>query len=169
MKLSRYRPGQTLGSVQEVEAYIIHRESANDGGKVVRPTYRPSFIPPLPQILILLISVRDWVGPRAILWPEGIIRMNFSFIILCNLYRWYGPGSSVGIATDYRLDGLESNSGGDEFFRPSRPVLGLTQPPIKWVPGLSLGVEAVGAWGWPPAAIKIAEVLERVELYLYSP
>jgi len=43
-----------------------------------------------------------------------------------------GPGSSVGIATDYRLDGPGSNSGVDEIFRPSRPVLGPTQPPVKW-------------------------------------
>jgi len=42
-----------------------------------------------------------------------------------------GPGSSVGIATDYLLDGLGSNSSGDEIFRPSRPALGPTQPPVK--------------------------------------
>jgi len=48
-----------------------------------------------------------------------------------------GWGSSVGIATDYRLDGPGSNPGGDEIFRPSRPALGHTQPPLKWVPGLS--------------------------------
>ena len=48
-----------------------------------------------------------------------------------------GPGSSVGIATDYVLDGPRSNPGGDEIFRPSGPALGATQPPVKWVPGLS--------------------------------
>jgi len=35
-----------------------------------------------------------------------------------------GPGSSVGIATDYGLDGLGSNPGGDQIFRTSRPAPG---------------------------------------------
>jgi len=40
---------------------------------------------------------------------------------------WFcGPGSSVGIVTDYGLDGLGSNPGGDKIFCPSRPVLGPT-------------------------------------------
>ena len=50
-----------------------------------------------------------------------------------------GSGISVGIASDYRLDGPGSYPGGDEIFRPSRPTLGPTQTPVNWVPGLSRG------------------------------
>jgi len=51
--------------------------------------------------------------------------------------RW--PDSSVGIATELQANVPGSNVGGDEVFRPSRPALRHTQPPVKWVPGLSLG------------------------------
>jgi len=50
-----------------------------------------------------------------------------------------GPGSSIAIATDYGLEGLGSNPGGDEIFRRSRPALGPTQPPVQWKLGLSWG------------------------------
>ena len=62
-----------------------------------------------------------------------------TFVYLSILLISCGPGSTVGIATEYGLDGPRSNPGGDEIFRPSKPTLGPTQPPVKWVPGLSRG------------------------------
>jgi len=47
------------------------------------------------------------------------------------IYIYIYPGSSVGIATDYGLNGPELNPGGDEIFRPSRPALRPTQPPVQ--------------------------------------
>ena len=51
--------------------------------------------------------------------------------ISCPVSVYAGPGSSVGIATVYGLHGPGSNPGGDEIFRPSRPALEPTQPPVK--------------------------------------
>ena len=41
--------------------------------------------------------------------------------------------------TDCELYGPGSNPGGNEIFRPSRPALGPTQPPVQRVPGVSRG------------------------------
>jgi len=71
-----------------------------------------------------------------------------------------GPGSSVGIATDYGLDVPGSNPGGDETFRPSRPALGHTQPPVQWVPGLSRGCRRPGREADPPPHL-VPKVLEK--------
>jgi hypothetical protein len=48
-----------------------------------------------------------------------------------------GLGSSVGIATELRTGRSGSNPGEGEIFRPFRPAVGPTQPPLKWVPGPS--------------------------------
>jgi hypothetical protein len=56
------------------------------------------------------------------------------------LFYICGPGSSVGIATGYGLDGpgIEARWGRN-FPHLSRPVLGSIQPPVQWKPGLSRG------------------------------
>ena len=55
--------------------------------------------------------------------------------------------SVVGIDTPFGLDdlGIESRWGRD-YPRPSTPALGLSQPPVQWVPGPFPAGKAVGAW-----------------------
>ena len=56
-----------------------------------------------------------------------------------------GPGSVVGIASGYGLDGpgIESRWGRD-IPHMSRLAQGLTQPPVQWAPGLFRGEERPG-------------------------
>ena len=63
---------------------------------------------------------------------------KFCIVIYYIILGECGLGSSVSIATDYGLDGPESNPGEDEIFHLSRPNLP-THPPVQWVPGLSEG------------------------------
>ena len=80
-------------------------------------------------------------------------KFDLIYIFVC------GPGSSVGIATVYGLEGPGSNPGGDEILHPSRPTLGPTQPPVKWVPGLSRGKVRPGraADHSPPSSAAVME------------
>ena len=114
------------------------------------------------------------------LLSDVYVQVNVMLVIQINFYTLYGtynikilritygPGNSVCIINDYKLDGPGSNPGGDEIFHPSRLALGPTQPPVQRVPGLSWGKRQPGRGGNPPPPSS-TEVLERVELYLYSP
>ena len=60
--------------------------------------------------------------------------------------------SSVGIAIGYGLDGPGIESRWGRYFpHLSITTLGPIQPPVQWVPGLSRGWRAAGAWRWPLA------------------
>ena len=57
----------------------------------------------------------------------------------------HGPGSIVGIATGYRIDGPRIESWwGRDFMHLSRPALMPIQTPVQWVPGLFQGKERPG-------------------------
>jgi hypothetical protein len=85
-----------------------------------------------------------------------------------SISKMTGRDNSAGIATR-GLDGpgIESRLG-ENFPHRSRPALGPTHSPVQWVPGLFPGAKAAETWRWTPTP-GIAQVKERVELYLYSP
>ena len=51
--------------------------TAHDGGKVVSLTQRPLFYPQ--EIILVLISVRDWVDPSAVVKSEGLCQWKIPF------------------------------------------------------------------------------------------
>jgi len=73
-------------------------------------------------ILLLLTGLLVW---NCLIRSISMVLLGLILLVLC------GPGSSVGIATAYGLDGPGSNPSGDEIFRPSRLALGPTPASCK--------------------------------------
>jgi hypothetical protein len=74
VKLSLYRPWKPLG-LREVEAPAFSDIRLTDGSKVISPTRQP-LLPP--GIFLVLISVRGWIDPRAIVRLEGLGKLKKS-------------------------------------------------------------------------------------------
>jgi len=81
VKQFHYRPGKAQ-KVPGGWGSHISSQSAHEDGKVVSSTHRPP-LPPLPlkEMLLVLVSVRDWVNLRAIERPEGLSQWRISMTI----------------------------------------------------------------------------------------
>ena len=95
---------------------------------------------------------------------------NYSIIIKCNyITKIVGQGSSVGIATRYRLDGPRVESQWGARFSTSVQT-GTEAHPASY----TMGTRSFPGVNWPGCNIdhpppSSAKVTERVALYLYSP
>ena len=89
-------------------------------------------------ILPGMIASSDLVGDLYTAFPKSGSTL-VSLLSVFTVPLRCGPGSSVGKATDYRVDGPGIESRWGKIFRPSGPALRPTQPPVQRVPGLSWG------------------------------
>jgi hypothetical protein len=134
-----------------------------------KQSYSFSSLPCLLHVLTILPSL-IWY-PNNIWWSSSLC--NFHHPPVAIESRDSSVGMTLGYGLDDRGSRVRFTRGGGlgvfPFTTASRTALGLTQPPIQWVPGaLSLGVKRPGreADRSPQSS---AEVKEWLELYLHSP
>jgi hypothetical protein len=72
VKLSHYRPGRAL-RIPAGWGHQISRQKTHDG---CQPYSTAAFTPQ--ELFLVLISVRGWVHPRAIMWPEGLCQWKIT-------------------------------------------------------------------------------------------
>jgi hypothetical protein len=99
--------------------------------------------------------------------PSFIIKLSVLQILTFVILTW--ADREVGIGTRYGLEcpGIEFRWERD-FPRPFRPTLGPTHTPLRWIPGLFLGVKRpVYDFGHPTP--RSAKVKEGVVQYPFSP
>jgi hypothetical protein len=116
--------------------------------------------------IFLWISPLTAVNAAIVLWngPTPVLFTPFPthlLLIILQLYAKVSELLKASLDSGYRSrysDCLRAGRPRDRspgrvknflFSTSSRPALGSTQPPIKWVPGaLSLGVKRPGSWSW---------------------
>ena len=96
--------------------------------------HSPASIPPGKK---LVLTECNCLKNEVILRYLVLILLLYSLKALLHILS--EPDSSVGIVNDYGLDGPGLNPSEEEIFGLSRPTLGPTEPPVKWVPCLSRG------------------------------
>ena len=99
--------------LQDVGAPSVSRQSANEGGKVVSSMHRPSL--PSQERFLVLISIRGWVDPRAIVrpglshrkvpvTPSGIEPATFRLVAQClNQLRHRVPQNIISWLVNFKI------------------------------------------------------------------
>jgi len=73
---------------------------------------------------------------------KGALIIVANCILSSTQLSWVGREgkSTYRLASGWTVRGSNPGGGGRDIPHPHRPVLGTTQPPIRWVPGLSRGL-----------------------------
>ena len=136
------------GRIVRMEEQRIPKKVLNGNFRSVRPIGRPRtrWTDLVQRDARQLLEIRGWRSKAANMdgWRRLMREAKARKVLL--RHRWMdgwndgGPGSAVGIATAYALDGpgIESRWERD-FLHLSVPTLKPTQPPVQWVTGLSWG------------------------------